>query len=81
MRNYNADQAGLILHTYYMKINERGEMETPMWIETINYIDSNGNGVSARDKLRNLILVHIDQVIQKFAAVLRRRVLWRYVWI
>lgn len=50
MRNYNADQAGLILHTYYMKINERGEMETPMWIETINYIDSNGNGVLDEDE-------------------------------
>lgn len=50
MRNYNADQAGLIMNTYYMKINERNEIETPMWIESINYIDSNGNGVFDEDE-------------------------------
>lgn len=50
MRNYNADQAGAIMNTYYMRINERGEMETPMWIESINYIDSNGNGMLDEDE-------------------------------
>lgn len=50
MRNYNADQAGLIMNTYYMKINERNEIETPMWIKGINYIDSNGNGVFDEDE-------------------------------
>ena len=45
MRNYNADQAGAIMNTYYMKINEENEIETPMWIESINYIDSNENGM------------------------------------
>lgn len=45
MRNYNADQAGAIMNTYYMRINEKNEIETPMWIESINYIDSNENGV------------------------------------
>lgn len=50
MRNYNADQAGLIMNTYYMKINERNAIETPVWIESINYIDSNGNGVFDEDE-------------------------------
>lgn len=45
MRNYNADQAGAIMNTYYMRINEKNEIETPMWIESINYIDSNENGM------------------------------------
>lgn len=45
MRNYNADQAGAIMNTYYMKINEQNEIETPMWIESVNFIDSNGNGM------------------------------------
>lgn len=50
MRNYNADQAGAIMNTYYMRINERGEMETPMWIESVNYIDKNGNGMLDEDE-------------------------------
>ena len=50
MRNYNADQAGAIMNTYYMRINERGEMETPMWIESINYMDENGNGMLDEDE-------------------------------
>lgn len=45
MRNYNADQAGAIMNTYYMRINEQNEIETPIWIESINFIDSNGNGM------------------------------------
>lgn len=44
LRNYNTDLAGAILHTYYMKINENHEIETPMWIECYNFVDSNGNG-------------------------------------
>lgn len=44
LRNYNTDQAGAILHTYYMKINESHEIETPMWIECYNFADTNGNG-------------------------------------
>lgn len=50
MRNYNADQAGAIMNTYYMRINERGEMETPMWIESINYMDENCNGMLDEDE-------------------------------
>lgn len=45
MRNYNADQAGAIMNTSYMRINGENEIETPMWIESINYIDSNENGM------------------------------------
>lgn len=45
LRNYNTDLAGAILHTYYMKINESHEIETPMWIECYNFVDSNGNGI------------------------------------
>lgn len=45
LRNYNTDQAGAILHTYYMKINENHEIETPVWIECYNFVDSNGNGM------------------------------------
>ncbi len=45
MRNYNADHAGAIMKTYYMKINEQNEIETPVWIESVNFDDSNGNGM------------------------------------
>ena len=44
LRNYNADQAGAIMHTYYMCINEQHAIETPVWIESYNFVDSNGNG-------------------------------------
>ncbi len=44
LRNYNADQAGAIMNTYYMHINEQHEIETPVWIETYNFVDSNENG-------------------------------------
>lgn len=50
MRNYDADQAGLIMNTYFMRINEHCEIETPMWIKSINYIDSNGNGELDEDE-------------------------------
>ena len=42
--NYNADQAGAIMNTYYMRINEQHTIETPVWIETYNFVDSNENG-------------------------------------
>lgn len=45
LRNYNADQAGAILRTYYMKINEHPEIETQVWTESYNFVDSNGNGM------------------------------------
>ncbi len=45
MRNYNADHAGAIMKTYYMKINEQNEIETPVWIESVNFDDSNGNSM------------------------------------
>lgn len=44
LRNYNADQAGAIMNTYYMRINEQHTIETPVWIETYNFDDTNGNG-------------------------------------
>ena len=44
LRNYNADQAGAIMNTYYMHINEQHEIETLVWIETYNFDDTNGNG-------------------------------------
>lgn len=44
LRNYNADQAGAIMNTYYMCIDEQHEIEIPVWIETYNFVDSNGNG-------------------------------------
>lgn len=44
LRNYNADQAGAIMNTYYMCINEQHTIETPVWIETYNFDDTNGNG-------------------------------------
>lgn len=47
---YDADQAGLIMNTYFMRINEHNEIETPMWIKSINYIDSNGNGQLDEDE-------------------------------
>lgn len=43
MRNYNADQAGAIMNTYYMKINESHDIETLVWIESYNFVDGNGN--------------------------------------
>ena len=44
LRNYNADQAGAIMHTYYMRINEQHMIETLVWIESYNFDDANGNG-------------------------------------
>lgn len=44
LRNYNADQAGAIMNTYYMCINEQQVIETPVWIESYNFVDSNENG-------------------------------------
>ena len=44
LRNYNADQAGAIMHTYYMRISEQHTIETPVWIESYNFDDANGNG-------------------------------------
>lgn len=44
LRNYNADQAGAIMNTYYMRIDEQHAIEMPVWIETYNFVDSNGNG-------------------------------------
>jgi len=50
MRNYNADLAGAIMKTYYMKINEQNEIETPVRIESVNFDDSNGNGMPDEDE-------------------------------
>jgi len=50
MRNYNADHAGAIMKTYYMRINEQNEIETPVWIESVNFDDSNGNGMPDADE-------------------------------
>lgn len=50
MRNYNADLAGAIMKTYYMKINGQSEIETPVWIESVNFDDRNGNGMLDEDE-------------------------------
>lgn len=45
IRNYNTDQAGAILNTYYMQIGAQHEIETPVWIESYQFDDANGNGM------------------------------------
>lgn len=45
IRNYNADYAGAIMDTTYMRINDRHEIETMVWIETYQFDDVNGNGI------------------------------------
>lgn len=44
LRNYNADQAGAIMNTYYMAIGEDHWLEVVAGIVTYNFDDANGNG-------------------------------------
>ncbi|MCM1121203.1 MAG: hypothetical protein NC416_01330 [Eubacterium sp.] len=45
IRNDNADYAGAIMDTTYMRINDQHEIETTAWVETYNFVDANGNGL------------------------------------
>ena len=45
LRNDNADYAGLIVYTSYMKISDKYSLDVVAQIETYNFDDSNGNGM------------------------------------
>lgn len=55
LRNYNADFAGLIMYTTYMRINAQYHLfETVVQIETMNWDDVNENGYPDDDEMESV---------------------------
>lgn len=53
LRNYNADFAGLIMYTTYMRINAQYSLETVVQIKTQNWDDVNENGYPDEDEMES----------------------------
>lgn len=49
--NTNSDMAGAIRYTYFMSKHEAGELETDYWVKTINFNDSDGDGMPSEEEL------------------------------
>lgn len=54
LRNYNADYAGAILYTTYMKIGSQYSMDTVVQIKSYNFDDVNENGVPDEDEMDSM---------------------------
>ena len=50
LRNYNADFAGLLLYTTYMKMTNEYTLDTVVTMETYNFDDANGNGMPDQEE-------------------------------
>lgn len=49
--NTNSDMAGAIRYTYFMSKHEEGELATDYWVEAINFIDLDGDGIASEEEL------------------------------
>lgn len=47
----NADYAGAVLYSYFMSKHEAGELATDYWVKTINFNDSDGDGMPSEEEL------------------------------
>lgn len=63
LRNYNADHAGLILYTTYMRMGMRHSMEEVVEIKTYHFDDANQNGMpdeAEKDSFGKYSVSYID---------------------
>lgn len=62
LRNYNADYAGLILYTTYCSISADYTMDTVVSIKTVNFDDTNRNGMPDEDEEESFGYYSVDYI-------------------